>query len=152
ESCLRQIDALQAAVTRPIELTAMLWPATAGSGPGSVVGAEGVAELQRQSPSWTARARTRPGRDRALGRERGTRYGRDIDVEVAKDSVAHDPKVDAAMAGVRVVAAVHPLPQGDDLLLIGWFAVGETAGVREAAAAADGPTVDLPEWRTASGT
>jgi hypothetical protein len=152
EGCLRQIDALQAAVTRPIEVTAMLWEGTAGSGPGAVVGAEGLAELQRQAPSWTARARSRPGREVALGRERWTRYVRDVDVEVNKNSVANDPKVDAAMAGVRVVAAVHPLPEGDDLLLIGSFAVGENAGMREAPASADGPTVDLPEWRSASGT
>jgi hypothetical protein len=153
ETCLRELDALQAAVTRPIEVTAMLLPASATAATAGAVGVDVVAELQKQQPSWLARTRTRPGNEVALGRERWTPYVRDIDVEVGETRTADDPKVDAAMSGVRVVVAVHPLPEGDDLLLLGWFAVGESVELREQARGAEGQgSIDLPEWRSASGT
>lgn len=148
DNCDKQLDRLAAAFARPIAVTAWLLP-PAGELP-SVLDPQALAALLKErQPLWTQIARTQPFQPVTFADEQWIQYVRDIDVEVAEKSHIGDPKVDSAMAGLRLVCSVEPLPEGDQLVLGAALNYGERVAVRTVrTGVASLPDLDLPQWRT----
>ncbi|MBL8752497.1 MAG: hypothetical protein JNK15_04275 [Planctomycetes bacterium] len=152
EACRRDLDALEAAVARPIEVTAWRLPLPEGALPATTWTAAQVQQaMQAAKPEWTATAHTRAGGALRLAQERSVGYLRDFDTEVAEKSKILDPKVDVLFAGTRLSLVVDALP-GDDLLLRGgWLHTGVPT-MRAVELDEAGSAIDAPEVTTAFAT
>lgn len=149
-ACDRELDAIAAAVGRPIEVTVWRLPLADGPLPATVWDAPTLQRmLQHTVPLWSARGRTRSGGALRLGQERGIGCLRDIDVEMTDATRITDPKIGLAFAGARASLVVQALP-GDELLLTGTWLLSEPVALREQSLGEGQSTVDLPEHRTAT--
>lgn len=149
EACLRDFDAIVAAVGRPLEVTAYRLPLPEGPLPAATWDAAALQQaLQRARPLWLAHGRTRSGGPLRLAQESGRGYLRDVDVEVASRARITDPKPDVVFAGARATLTAHALA-GDEVLLSGSWLLSEPVALHQQAMGTDGQRLDLPEQRTA---
>ncbi|MCK5945183.1 MAG: hypothetical protein KAI24_24555, partial [Planctomycetes bacterium] len=141
-ACLADIDAMAAALSRSIEVTAYRLPMPANGLPSPFSDGPSLqARIANAPPIWSARATTRPGGAVQLGDARWTSHVRDLDAEVAEEATIHDPKIDPSFRGERVALTVHVLP-GDQLLLHGSWRIAEGDDAVEVATGGDKPNVD----------
>lgn len=148
-SCLADIDAIAATLTRSIEITVYQLDLADGELPPAVLGSTALqAAISKAPPLWTARAVTRPGGSVQLGDVRWTSYVRDQDAEVAKKAKILDPKIDNLFEGTRVSLTVHALPS-EDLLVHGSWLTSNRQQLEESSIGRDRTTVDLPLHSTA---
>ena len=148
EACDRELDAIAAAMGRPIEITAFRLPLGEGVLPATTWDAATVQKaLKDRPPLWTAHGRTRSGGALRLAQERGIGILRDLDTEVAGGTHISDPKVDTAFAGLRATLVVDAMP-GDELVLRGSWLLSEPIALHEQSAG-DCGLIDLPDHRNA---
>lgn len=147
-ACEQELDAIAAALGRPIEVSAFMLPLGDGELPPTTWDAAALKHaLERTPPTWTARGRTRSGGALRLANERGIAHLHDYNVEVAERAQINDPQVDIAFAGVRATLVVDALA-GDELVLRGSWLLSEPVAMHEVAVGTGQPTLDLPEHRT----
>jgi len=146
-ACLIDIDAMAAALSRSIEITAYRLPMPANGLPSAYSDQKSLqARLANTPPIWTATATTRPGGSVQLGDARWTSFVRDLDAEVAEKAKIHDPQIDATFRGVRVALTAHALP-GDDLLLHGSWRIADGDDPVAIATGGEKPNVDFVSRR-----
>jgi len=151
----RQLEGLEAALARPIELTLSVVPWNGADGPGTILDAAATrALLDRHGAVWRGTARTRSGQIQTVGHERWTHFVMDCDVEVAQDSFISDPKVTQFFEGCQFVVEPHALVGSEDLVILGQFAYGQRAGeiASRSTNVKKQPSLDVPDLQIASGT
>lgn len=149
DAAVRDFDAVEQAVGRPIEVSVHRLPLPDGPLPASQWDPATTAKLlQSTPPLWTSRAHTRSGAELRLGDQELRSVVADLDLEVAERATILDPKVDATFAGLLADVTVHALP-GEGLQLRGSWLLSEAVATTATPIGIDLATLDLPEHRTA---
>lgn len=149
DAAVRDFDAVEQAVGRPIEVSVHRLPLQDGPLPASQWDPATTAKLlQATPPLWTSRAHTRSGAELRLGDQELRGVVADLDLEVAERATILDPKVDATFAGLLADVTVHALP-GEGLQLRGSWLLSEAVATTATPIGLELASLDLPEHRTA---